>query len=78
MLHHLEDLAPGTRFTVAHDPDAIYTLVTVNFTRAIIHSNKMATRTFEVPDKETGEMKRITVTKPIVKEVAPAMEVEVL
>jgi hypothetical protein len=76
-LQRLEDLEPGTRFTVAHD-DATYTLASVNFTRAVIHSDKTATRTFEVTDKETGEMKRVIVTRPIVKEVAPGMEVEVL
>jgi hypothetical protein len=76
-LQRLEDLEPGTRFRVSHD-DAEYTLASVSFTRAIIHSNKTATRTFEVTDKVTGETKRVTVTKPIVKEVAPGMEVEVL
>jgi hypothetical protein len=76
-LHRLEDLEPGTRFRLSYD-DAVYTLESVNFTRAVIHSDKTATRTFEVPDKETGEMKRVTITKPIVKDVSPAMEVEVL
>jgi hypothetical protein len=73
----LETLEPGTQFRVPGD-DAIYTLERVNYTRAIVHSNKTTTRTFEVPDEKTGAMKRVTITRPVVKDVAPGMEVELL
>ena len=76
-LVRLESLLPGTRFRFPGEEN-VNTLDSITFTRAVVHTGKTTTRIFSVTDKETGEVKNVTVTKPLIKEVAPGAEVEVV
>ena len=76
-LVRLENLTPGTRFRYPGE-ESINTLVSVGYTWAKVDMHKNITRSFDVVDKLTGEPETITVTKPVIKDVAPGTEVEVV
>lgn len=65
---------PGQKFTMP-GLDEVFTLKALSFTRAVITSDRVVSRTFEVTDKLTGQIKSVTVNKPFSKDVAPGTEV---